>query len=70
MTDAKREANRLVDESRKRANQIISDLRKKQLAAGKSVVKEDELIAAQGALNALQQDSKLEEKSRTAARKG
>lgn len=59
MTDAKREANRLVDESRKRANQIISDLRKKQLAAGKSVVKEDELIAAQGALNALQQDSKL-----------
>lgn len=59
MTDAKRDANRLVDESRKRANQIISDLRKKQLAAGKSVVKEDELIAAQGALNALQQDTKL-----------
>ncbi|WP_125584153.1 endonuclease MutS2 [Levilactobacillus cerevisiae] len=59
MTDAKRDANRLVDESRKRANQIISDLRKKQLAAGQSVVKEDELIAAQGALNALQQDTKL-----------
>ncbi|MCH4124267.1 MAG: endonuclease MutS2 [Levilactobacillus sp.] len=59
MLDAKRDANRLVDESRKRANQIISDLRKKQLAAGKSVVKEDELIAAQGALNALQQDTKL-----------
>ncbi|MDT6980947.1 endonuclease MutS2 [Levilactobacillus zymae] len=59
MLDAKREANRIVDESRKRANQIISDLRKKQLAAGKSVVKEDELIAAQGALNALQQDTGL-----------
>lgn len=59
MADAKRDANRLVDESRKRANQIISDLRKKQLAAGHSVVKEDELIAAQGALNALQQDTGL-----------
>ncbi|MFC6275661.1 endonuclease MutS2 [Levilactobacillus tangyuanensis] len=59
MLDAKRDANRLVDESRKRANQIISDLRKKQLAAGQSVVKEDELIAAQGSLNALQQDTKL-----------
>ena len=59
MTEAKRDANRLVDESRKRANQIIADLRKKQLDAGKSVVKEDELIAAQGALNALQQDSGL-----------
>ncbi|SMS14617.1 endonuclease MutS2 [Levilactobacillus zymae] len=59
LLDAKREANRIVDESRKRANQIISDLRKKQLDAGKSVVKEDELIAAQGALNALQQDTGL-----------
>jgi len=59
MLDAKRDANRLVDESRKRANQIIADIRKKQLAAGQSVVKEDELIAAQGALNALQQDTKL-----------
>ncbi|GEO68615.1 endonuclease MutS2 [Levilactobacillus acidifarinae] len=60
MLDAKRDANRIVDESRKRANQIISDLRKKQLDAGKSVVKEDELIAAQGALNALQQDTGLQ----------
>lgn len=59
MLDAKRDANRLVDESRKRANQIIADIRKKQLAAGQSVVKEDELISAQGALNALQQDTKL-----------
>ncbi|WP_395350910.1 endonuclease MutS2 [Levilactobacillus parabrevis] len=59
MLDAKRDANRLVNESRKRANQIIADIRKKQLAAGQSVVKEDELIAAQGALNALQQDTKL-----------
>lgn len=59
MTTAKQEANRLVDESRKRANKIISDLRKKQLDAGRSVVKEDELIAAQGALNAIQQDTGL-----------
>lgn len=59
MLDAKQQANRLVDESRKRANQIIADLRKKQLDAGKSVVKEDELIAAQGALNAIQQDTGL-----------
>ncbi|MGY5338859.1 endonuclease MutS2 [Levilactobacillus spicheri] len=59
MLDAKQQANRLVDESRKRANQIIADLRKKQLDVGKSVVKEDELIAAQGALNAIQQDTGL-----------
>lgn len=59
MTTAKQEANRLVDGSRKRANKIISDLRKKQLDAGRSVVKEDELIAAQGALNAIQQDTGL-----------
>lgn len=59
MTTAKQEANRLVDESRKRANKIISDLRKKQLDAGRSVVKEDELIAAQSALNAIQQDTGL-----------
>lgn len=77
MLDAKREANRLVDESRKRANQIIADIRKKQLAAGQSVVKEDELIAAQGALNALQQDTGLKknrvlrrEKAKHAFKKG
>ena len=77
MLDAKREANRLVDESRKRANQIIADIRKKQLTAGQSVVKEDELIAAQGALNALQQDTGLKknrvlrrEKAKHAFKKG
>ncbi len=56
--DAKDQANKIVNDTRSRANEIISDLHKKQIAANQSV-KENELIAAKGAINALQQDPSL-----------
>ena len=57
--DAKVEANGIVEKSKTQADAIISDLRKKQLASGNAVVKENELIDAKGALNALEQQPKL-----------
>ncbi|RRK11104.1 endonuclease MutS2 [Lactiplantibacillus garii] len=57
--DAKVQANAIVEKSKTKADAIISDLRKKQLASGHSVVKENELIDAKGALNALEQQPKL-----------
>ncbi len=46
--DAKVEANGIVEKSKTQADAIISDLRKKQLASGNAVVKENELIDAKG----------------------
>lgn len=57
--DAKVQANNIVERSKTKADQIISELRKKQLASGHAVIKENELIDAKGALNALEQQPKL-----------
>jgi len=57
--DAKVQANAIVEKSKTKADAIISDLRKKQLASGTVNVKENELIDAKGALNALEQQPKL-----------
>lgn len=57
--DAKVEANAIVATSKTKADAIIADLRQKQLAGGRSGVKENELIDAKGALNALEQQPKL-----------
>lgn len=57
--DAKVQANTIVEQSKTKADAIISDLRKKQLASGTATVKENELIDAKGALNALEQQPKL-----------
>ncbi|ANZ62295.1 endonuclease MutS2 [Secundilactobacillus paracollinoides] len=59
MEDAKRHANEVVDQTKKQADKIIKDIRKKQLASGKTVIKEDQLIDAQGSINALHQDETL-----------
>lgn len=59
MEQAKDEANQLVEKTRLRADEIIKDIRKKQLKAGKIVIKEDQLIDAKGQINALQQDQRL-----------
>ncbi|MFC6181118.1 endonuclease MutS2 [Lactiplantibacillus daowaiensis] len=56
--DAQVQANAIVEKSKTKADAIISDLRKKQLATGANV-KENELIDAKGALNALEQQPKL-----------
>lgn len=58
MEDAKVEANAIVEKSKTQADAIINDLRKKQLMTGANV-KENELIDAKGALNALEQQPKL-----------
>lgn len=60
MTEAKQKANRVVDEAEKRADVIIKDLRKKQLEAGNSAVKENELMDVKGKLNALHQKNNLQ----------
>ncbi|WCJ48932.1 endonuclease MutS2 [Lactiplantibacillus plantarum] len=57
--DAKVQANTIVEQSKTKADAIISDLRKKQLVSGTATVKENELIDAKGALNALEQQPKL-----------
>lgn len=57
--DAKVQANEIVEKSKTKADAIISDLRKKQLASGTTNIKENELIDAKGALNALEQQPKL-----------
>ncbi|MCH5462586.1 endonuclease MutS2 [Lactobacillus sp. LC28-10] len=59
MDQAKDDANKLVEKTRLRADEIIKDIRKKQLKAGKTVIKEDQLIDAKGKINALQQDQRL-----------
>ncbi|HBF74556.1 MAG TPA: endonuclease MutS2, partial [Lactobacillus sp.] len=59
MEQAKDDANKLVEKTRLRADEIIKDIRKKQLKAGKTVIKEDQLIDAKGQINALQQDQRL-----------
>ncbi|GAX03750.1 DNA mismatch repair protein MutS [Secundilactobacillus pentosiphilus] len=56
---AKDDANKLVEKTRLRADEIIKDIRKKQLKAGKTVIKEDQLIDAKGQINAWQQDQRL-----------
>ncbi|MTV83244.1 endonuclease MutS2 [Secundilactobacillus folii] len=77
MDQAKDQANQLVEKTRLRADDIIRDIRKKQLQAGKTVVKENQLIDAKGQINALQQDKRLKknrvlnrEKKRHAFKKG
>ncbi|MFB9770149.1 endonuclease MutS2 [Lactiplantibacillus modestisalitolerans] len=56
---AKTQANEIVANSKTKADAIISDLRKKQLMSGHATIKENELIDAKGALNALEQQPKL-----------
>jgi len=56
---AKVQANDIVEKSKTKADAIISELRKKQLANGTTNIKENELIDAKGALNALEQQPKL-----------
>ncbi len=53
------EANQVVSDAKKRADEIIADLHKKQAQVGKATVKENELIEAKGALNALEVEPNL-----------
>lgn len=58
MNQAKRSANELVANAKKKANAVISDLRRMR-SEQHAPVKEDKLIAAQGKLNALEQNPTL-----------
>ena len=53
------EANQVVSDAKKQADEIIADLHKKQSQVGKATVKENELIEAKGALNALEVEPNL-----------
>lgn len=55
---AKKEANHIVADSRKKADQIIADLHQLQRQGGN--VKENQIIDAKGALNALRQEPTAE----------
>ncbi|WP_056949041.1 endonuclease MutS2 [Secundilactobacillus odoratitofui] len=59
MDQAKDQANEIVEKTRVRADEIIRDIRKKQLRAGKTIIKEDQLIDTKGQINAMQQDKRL-----------
>lgn len=58
--DAKDSANQIVRDTRNRANEIIKDLHQKQQLSNQAV-KENELISAKGAINALQQNPQLKQ---------
>lgn len=59
LVQAKQKANDIVERSQQEADQVISQLRKMKLNSGGSQIKEDQLIAAKGKLNALHQDTPL-----------
>lgn len=58
LEEAKKEANHIVADSRKKADKIIADLRKMQLDG--VAVKENKLMDAMGALNAMRQEPSAE----------
>lgn len=58
INNAKREANQIVAQTKQKANEIIDDLHQKQKAANANV-KEHELIADKGKLNALEQQPEI-----------
>ncbi|MFH7281887.1 endonuclease MutS2 [Weissella confusa] len=58
LEEAKKEANHIVADSRKKADKIIADLRKMQLDG--VAVKENKLMDAKGALNAMRQEPSAE----------
>ncbi|KRM59203.1 endonuclease MutS2 [Secundilactobacillus malefermentans] len=58
--DAKDSANQIVRDTRNQANEIIKDLHQKQQLSNQAV-KENELISAKGAINALQQNPQLKQ---------
>ncbi|KRN79158.1 endonuclease MutS2 [Fructilactobacillus lindneri] len=58
INNAKREANQIVVQTKQKANEIIDDLHQKQKAANVNV-KEHELIADKGKLNALEQQPEI-----------
>lgn len=58
LEEAKKEANHIVADSRKKADKIIADLRKMQLDG--VAVKENKLMDAKGALNAMRQELSAE----------
>ncbi|MDT2756153.1 endonuclease MutS2 [Enterococcus asini] len=60
MAKAKQKANQLVEEAQTEAEEVISDLRKMQLAGGQTKVKEHELIDAKSRLNDLHQEEHLQ----------
>ncbi|WP_288717776.1 endonuclease MutS2 [uncultured Limosilactobacillus sp.] len=60
--DARSKANHQVSQAKKKADQIIHHLRQLEITQGGSV-KENELIDAQGALNALHQNPRLKHNS-------
>ncbi len=51
---AREQANQVVAKAKQQADEIIADLHQKQAQIGQSAVKENELIAAKGALNKLE----------------
>ena len=55
MAKARKEANELIEEAQETADEIISDLRKKQLLQGQGTIKEHEFIAAKSKLADLKQ---------------
>ncbi len=63
---ARSKANHEVSVAKRKANQIIHHLRQMEVAQGKQI-KENELIDAQGQLNALHQDSPLRHNSVSAS---
>ena len=58
LEEVKKEANHIVADSRKKADKIIADLRKMQLDG--VAVKENKLMDAKGALNAMRQEPSAE----------
>lgn len=58
LEEAKKEANHIIADSRKKADKIIADLRKMQLDG--VAVKENKLMDAKGALNAMRQEPSAE----------
>lgn len=58
LEEAKKEANHIVADSRKKADKIIADLRKMQLDG--VAVKENKLMDAKGAFNAMRQEPSAE----------
>lgn len=58
LEEAKKEANHIVADSRKKADKIIADLRKMQLDG--VAVKENKLMDAKGALNAMREEPSAE----------
>lgn len=64
LAKARKQANRIVEKAKEEAEDVISDLRRMQLAGGNTKVKEHELIDARSKLNDLQQEEQHLQKNK------